>query len=138
MVAGRWRFDRYLPTEADRAAGEALVEKLAAIDGDVLAPWSPWYPVLAGHPPSLHLIALWDIDHEGGPLRGGVARVREAMEARRWAAVLVANDRFDHGLHRAYRKAETLRYRGRAFYPKTGWPVRPRAIYLPREPAPAP
>lgn len=128
---GRWEVEPQQPTAADRAAGDALVERIRAIEGEVLMPHAPWYPVLAGKAPSFPLIALWDIDH-GGRLAPFASRVDEAIAARRWAAIIVPDGKLGHGLATHYRQDEVLRYTGRAFYPKTGWPVRPRLVFLPR------
>lgn len=127
----RWEVGPQQPTPADVLAGEELVARLRSIEGEVLMPHAPWYPVLAGKAPSFPLIALWDVDH-GGRLSPFAQRVDQAIAARRWAAIIVPDGKLGHGLAEHYQVGETLRYTGRAFYPKTGWPVRPRLVYLPR------
>jgi hypothetical protein len=122
-----------LPTEADVAAGEAVIARVAAIEGEVFMPHSPWLPHQAGKLPSLPLIALWDIDHAGGPLRPQVATVREAIAARRWAAIITARKGLSYGLDEHYKVAETLRHPAGALLPKTGWKVRPKKIWTAKD-----
>lgn len=132
---GRWRPHLFLPTDEDRAAGDALVERVRAIEGEVLSPYAPWIPVLAGKDPYWHLIALWDIDYKRGPYFKASKSVDQAITDRRWAAILVGDDdNLGHGLKRHYKKQERIRYKARAFYPKTGWKRRPAHIYVPLPP----
>ncbi len=128
---GRWDPAELTPTDEDVAAGEALIERIAAIDGEVLAPQFPWYPVLAGKAPYFHLIALWDINHTGGPLDYGTAHIRTAMSEHRWAAIITADSKLEHGFKDNYRRESTIQS-GSAMRPVTGWRVRPRYIYVPR------
>ncbi len=132
MWSGAWDIARYSPTEADRAAGDALVQRLAAEEGEILAPWSPWLVVQAGKRPSLHLISLWDIDHEWGPLNDGVAAFDRDIAERRWGLVITANRKLGHGLttHYALSKQRISLEKG-ALMPRTGWQVRPRYLYRP-------
>ena len=128
---GHWALAPTQPTAADLAAGQALIARIQAIDGPVLMPHSPWYPVLAGKQGSFPLIALWDVDHPGR-LRSDVARVDQAIAEHRWAAIILADDKLGHGLLQSYELSDTIRYTGGALYPKTGWHVRPRLVYTPR------
>ncbi|MCB9777155.1 MAG: DUF2029 domain-containing protein [Alphaproteobacteria bacterium] len=133
FAAWQARFDvaPELPTAEDRAAGEQLIETIAAIDGEVFMPHAPWYPVKAGKQGGPHLIALWDIDNDGG-YHQGIDAVAAAMADQRWAAVFTADKKLGYGLLDHYEATGTVRYSGRAFLPKTGWQVRPRTIYTPR------
>ena len=130
---GRWSPKRYWPSEADYAAGRTLIERLSEVDGPILAPQSPFYPVLAGKETGFALIALWDIDHEGGPFHDDVEVIKRSLAERHWGAVLVGNDdKIGYGLPRNYQKAERFAFPGRALYTKTGWARAPRYLYLPR------
>lgn len=129
---GRWDPADWRPRPEDTAAGDALVARLADLDGEVLAPHSPWYPVLAGKPPAFHLIALWDVDHTDGPLREHLRSVRESIADQRWAGVVLANQKFRHGLDEHYVRTEDLRPPGQALRPLTGWNVRPSHLYEPK------
>ena len=129
---GQWDPAPLTPPASAAAAGDALIAEMAAVEGEIFAPHFPWYPVLAGKAPQAHLIALWDIDHEGGPLDPGADKVREAMEQQRWAAVFSANSKLGFGLKDSYRRDGSTA-NGAQMKPVTGWPVRPRYIYVPRQ-----
>jgi Glycosyltransferase family 87 len=129
---GRWTPATWMPTAADREAGDALVERLRAIDGEVLSPHAPYLPVQAGKRPSFALISLWDVDHEDGPFAADVGFLKRDLKDQRWAAVLLAGAKFGYGLNDSYALEERLRFDGKAFYPKTGWSVRPNLLYTPK------
>jgi hypothetical protein len=142
---GKADFDpvRYVPTAEDVAAGNAFVEALHECDGPVLSPFNPWLPVYAGHAPSFHLIALWDIDHKDGPYHGNVRSIQEAAASRYWGCVVGGSGRkLGHGIQRAYSpwKRPPIPNLGRRrpggvpppFMPRTGWRVHPAVILIPK------
>ena len=56
---------QFIYTHRERhSKGDNLIAELTKIESPILAPFSPWYTYKAGHSPTFHLIALWDIDHE--------------------------------------------------------------------------
>jgi hypothetical protein len=55
---------RYLPTAADRAAGERIVAMLRAAEGEVLVPWHGYLARMAGKRSSAHLMAVIDLEAE--------------------------------------------------------------------------
>lgn len=121
-----------LPTELDRKAGDALVAQLAEVDGPVWAPYHSWLPVQAGHAPAgPHLIALWDIDHEDGPLLDGVGRIQEAVADQRWAAILVGPRKLGFGTSEAY-TGHNLGLRRNALVQRSGWRAPPKKLLTPR------
>lgn len=125
---------RHLPTAADRAAGDRVVATLRErCDGPVLSPQAAWLPVQAGQPPSLHFIALWDVQHRGGPFADDVdRRIVEAVADRRWACVLQGARPVRFGVEEHYRPAGVLPVRGQELMPRTGWRARPNALLVPR------
>lgn len=127
---GRGELKKYVPTDADAANAAALVEELRGLPGPVLMPHGPWYPLMAGHAPSLALIALWDIDHEGGPLNKEGRVVDRAMKAQRWATIVTPDDKLGHGLREHYERAGVLD--ARPFGTRTGWGVRFRTVWRPK------
>jgi hypothetical protein len=130
---GRWNIDKYTPTEKDVLAGDQVIERLKEIEGPIFAPHFPWYPVIAGHQPTTHLISLWDIDHEGGILFDDVDFIRNDISNRRFDAILSPNSRFEFGARKVYTQRETLGLKSRSLMPKTGWRVRPTILMLPKE-----
>ena len=134
---GRWDRAKYTPTDADLEAGHEVLDHIASFEGPVLMPHSPWYPVMLGKPPSFALIALWDITHKHSPLKRQARAIRRAVRDQQFDAIILASKKFDYGLDEAYGRTTTIKYTGRALYPKTGWRVRPRFIYEPLdEPGP--
>lgn len=133
---GRWEPDDWRPSDQATAAGEGMIERLAAIDGEVFAPHSPWYLHMAGKQPTVHLIALWDIDHRYGPLQDRVAAIKADMDARRWSAVVLGAKTMGAGADDAYGLQANYRRTGSlptgAMKPVTGWPSRPRYILTPK------
>ena len=132
LWSAQWSLSRYVPTIADTAAGDAVVEQLAAIDGEVLAPWQPWMVVQAGKTGNIALIALWDIDHKGGPFYEEAQSIAESIREKRWSAVLTAKSKLKRGLNKHYERTQFKKPKGRALYPKTGWRVRPHELWLPK------
>mgnify|MGYP006971706583 CR=1 FL=1 len=128
---GRWERARYQPTDADLEAGQEVLDHIAAFDGPVLMPHSPWYPVMLGKPPSFALIALWDITHKHSPLKKQARSIRRAVREQQFDAVILASKKFEYGLDEAYERTTTIKLSGRALFPKTGWRVRPHYIYEP-------
>lgn len=127
--------DSLLPTAQDVATGEQVVAILAEQPGPVWSPFAPWLPVQAGHEPSFHLIALWDVDHRGSPMRDGARDVDAAIE-QGWFATIVDGTRpLRHGVPEHYRGVQRLPTQGDVFTPKTGWPAKPSTIKHPEKQA---
>lgn len=124
----------HLPTAADRAAGDRVVAMVRErCDGPVLSPLAAWLPVQAGGAPSVHLIALWDVQHRGGPFAADVERrIGEAVADHRWACVLQGARPLRFGIEEHYRPAGVLPVRGRELLPRTGWSARPSTLLVPR------
>ena len=100
----------YLPRPDDRARAQELVARLAALPGDVLIPFHPFYAHLAGKRTYLHRMGVLDVGRAGLGAPRGLA---EAIAERRFAAV-VMDDKIDGnwqmwpGLLSSYRIAERL------------------------------
>jgi hypothetical protein len=125
---------RQVPTAADRAAGAALVARLAAIPGPVLIPCHPHLARLAGKATYAQQMALVDV-MRGQPRRVAdalVADIRRRLRARDFAAVVldVDQDWLQPDLDASYvRTQPPFVGQPAVFWPETGWLVRPRDIY---------
>lgn len=64
----------YLPTAADRAAGDALVAVLEATEGPVMLPHHGHYARRTGHAPAAHVLAVMDIERGPDPELGAQLR----------------------------------------------------------------
>lgn len=123
---------RLCPTAADVAAGDAVVDAIRGIDGPVFSPYAAWLPTYAGHPPSAHAMAIWDLDYPGGPFADDVRVIDEAVATHRWPAALSSNLDFHYGLDDAYPgTTEVLDPSDRSFLPKTGLGARPIRVRHP-------
>jgi hypothetical protein len=129
---------RYLPTDDMRRSGDRLVERLRAIDGEVLVLMHPYYALRAGKAPSTQIIHLWYFYKSRGlpPPDDFVDRLRGGH----YAAVISDESLFEVEpvfadlIHERYVVGEVL---GPDLSPPTitGLPVRPQVIYV-RRPGP--
>ena len=131
-----YRFDaeKLTPTEADRRTGDAVVDLLRTADPPVLSPFAPWLPVMAGHEPAFHLIALWDVEqHPQTPFPELRGRIRRAVRDQYWTTIVDGQRSMEYGVKAVYKPGKRLPIRPGDFHPRTGWPaplgglrVRPR------------
>jgi hypothetical protein len=125
--------DRLVPTRADREMGWKFVDEAKKADGPVLSPFGAWLPVYAGKPPSLHAEGVWDVNYPGGPYRGELARLDEALRDHHWAMIIGGQWPFYGELTEHYRvEEELLPADDPRFVPKTGQPARPWRILVPK------
>lgn len=126
---------RAVPTAAMRQSGEALVERLRAVDGEVLVLMHPYYGWLAGKGQTAQIAVLWYAAHwHDLPLPADfVARI----QSRYYAAIVSDETLFE--TDPAVLELITAHYAVRQTLPESlsplapvGFPVRPRAIYLPK------
>jgi hypothetical protein len=76
----------YVPSAADRAAGDHLIARLRVTPGEVFVPYHSFYPHLAGKSTYLHAMNLADLERAGlGPPRDLV----EAIRGRAFALVVL-------------------------------------------------
>ncbi|MFT4624790.1 MAG: hypothetical protein ACI8PZ_003453 [Myxococcota bacterium] len=125
---------RLVPTEADVAAGDEVVRALAeSCEGEVWSPYAVWLPTYAGFAPHGHLIALWDVNHETGPLYADLSELRSDV-ADGWFGCIVEGGRtkLKQGVQDNYRTIRRLPLRGNSLTPKTGWRVRPTLLLGPK------
>ena len=126
----KWQPARFMPTANDAAAGDRLIARLRAIDGDVWMPSHPWYLYLAGKSPYVHRMGIKDVTTRQTRV---VLGLDEAVRSHAFAA-LVLDDRDLHlelpVLHASYRPALKLpaNERPRLY---TGAKVIPDSIWVP-------
>jgi hypothetical protein len=120
-------FARFVPTDKDRAAAEALVDELRALPDPILMPHAPWYARLAGKRVSFGLITLWDIDHPDGTFRPGARAIDEQIAAGYFPVAVVPDDKLGHGLKAYFARQRSITTKGLGT--RTGWPVRLRTVW---------
>ncbi len=119
----------FIPTARDRAAGDALVAKLRATDGEVLIPFHPFYGHLAGKRTYLHRMGVMDIWRAGmGAPRGLV----EALDAHRFA-LIVMDDKIETNWQMWPRLLDDYRIAGTLAGPRvvSGSATEPRYLLVP-------
>ncbi|MCP3917939.1 MAG: glycosyltransferase family 39 protein [bacterium] len=134
-----------LPTAEDVAEGERVTRELAAIEGEVFVPYQPYLARRAGKRTCVHYMAIEDLlksaESEPGSARYARGqrffdRLVQAIEQRRYGALVMSQDRPDLSelLGRTYLPPRPLAdpLRPGVFAPVTGFPARPKWIYLPR------
>jgi 4-amino-4-deoxy-L-arabinose transferase-like glycosyltransferase len=125
----------HVPAGSNRQAGQALVQRLALVSGDVLVPQHGGVARLAGKPTYAHLAAIEDVLAVGGPAAVQLLDdMRAALRQRRFAAILVDGPDFEQRfpeLEQNYVVAETLPL-GAAFYSIEGPRTLPEVIYVPK------
>jgi hypothetical protein len=130
---------RYRPSAAMRAAGERFISWLSTQEGDPLVMMHPFYSVVAGKAPHVHIQGLWHARWRG---RDPLPRDLESRIRQRVYPVIVSDDS-DHFetepallslIEAHYSPSQELAERD-APATLSGIVVRPRRVFTPRQPA---
>jgi len=130
----------HLPTDADRAAGVALVKRLRQIDGAVFLPHHGYLLWRAGKRGHAHTLAMDNlfIDDPGPAARDLRRQVQLALARQRYAAVIVESDeRYLPWIEPFYVQRARLFSDPDVFRPVTGGGLRPELVYRPRQRTPS-
>jgi hypothetical protein len=126
----RWHPQAFVPAARDVAAGDALIARIRAIDGDVWVPSHPWYAELAGKPPHVHRMGIKDVTWRQSRK---VLGLHDALAHHAFAAIVLDNRDLQLEL-----PALTATYRAAFKLPKderprlfTGAKVEPDSIWVP-------
>jgi hypothetical protein len=137
LLSAWWQPARFVPSEADRDAGDALVEYIRGIEGEILIPYHPWYGQLADKRTYVHRMGILDVTYANG---WQVAGLREALTEARFGAIILdgSGPRWElPGLQRGYRLDDHL---PASLAPRvvTGARTAPQEVWKParREPIP--
>jgi hypothetical protein len=140
LVLIRANPDEEIPTQADRAAGEAVVEKIASIPGDVWVPDHPYLSMFAGKPSFIHRSVMQDLlrtDEEVSEPFGH--DVQQALQQRRFTALIMDYPKINpiRKLSAAdasgYVNKDSIPYEGEnTFRTVVGWHLRPEFIFVRR------
>ena len=126
---------KYVPRSTDVAAGNAVVQALRGLPGDVLVPFHGYLAVMAGKPEHFHAMAMAAVNGVG---RGEVAErlqreYDEAIRARRYSAIIL--DESQRKLGEAtpgYELSGPLLTDPDVFWTRNGSKARPELVYRPR------
>jgi hypothetical protein len=127
-----------VPDGADYAAGARVVKAIHDLPGDVLVVDHPHLAWLAGKKPYAHQMAYIDVyDSESDPR--GVRKLLDQkwlplLESAHFSVVILDNDWYVYlaALRNRYVPGGKLPLRGKELVPKTGTPIRPELLYVPR------
>jgi hypothetical protein len=127
---------RQIPPAADRAAGEALVENIAAAEGDVLVPCHDYLARRAGKEAHFHEMSFMAVAKSGDD--STAARLRQQLHAAiaetRWEWVILdTRDWLFEQIEVAYEPRYDPFRSDSAFWPVTGMRRRPEAVFVPRD-----
>lgn len=129
-----------LPRPGDEAAGLRFVEQLRQVEGEILIPAHGYLARQAGKSVFAHQMPIDDLEDSG--LAASQALRREfarAIEARRFALIVDSSSRFLEGYPEAGWLAAHYRLQGpvfrapRTLVPRSGWPVSPGRVWVPRD-----
>jgi hypothetical protein len=126
-----------LPTAWNYQTGEAFIEYISKIPGEVYIPYHTHYAAMAGKQPYAHQAALWDVLRGGRTNRGKeilTLDIEEAIRDHRFDAILLDGDgqwHFLYGLEQYYSVQSDVIPPDQVPAPLTGWQISPRLIFLP-------
>ena len=87
-ITARWEPSKFIPTDADVAAGDRLIERLRSIEGEVWMPSHPWYAYMAGKTPRVHRMGIVDINT---PRPQAIEGLEGALKTKAFSAVILDN-----------------------------------------------
>jgi len=135
FVLGIYNPLRYIPTTEMRQSGDRLIQKIAAVDGEVWVMMHPYYAVLAGKDTSAQIATLWYIHHwQGLPFPEDMV---ERIRAQHYAAIISDETLFETDpdlqslITSYYSPVEQLPSSFSPLAP-VGMPVRPVIVYRPK------
>jgi hypothetical protein len=121
----------HVPSASERKGSDELVKYLRGIKGPILAPCDPLLPRLVGQVGAAHDQALMDISYGSEPWQNlrAYSSVRDALQKRRYAAIVVNHDWSLSDLTRNYRLAPIMLNTGLT---REGAPSRATQIWIRR------
>ena len=134
---GRYDPKRFIPTPAMRKSGDLLLRQIGAVEGPVLVMMHPYYTLLAGKEPSSQIATIWYVRHRGElPLPNDFVR----MIQNHYYSAIISDESFfetqpdlQQLLTTYYIQTQTLSSK-QAPPTITGVVVRPKLMYLPKQP----
>ena len=135
LISQPWSPSKFIPTSAEVAKNQRLIERLEAIDGDIFIPYHSWYARLAGKETYAHRMGLMDVRFKNKlPVEG----FAETFKEKRFAAVILNKHQISFalgGLKPHYRIDAVLAptERARTF---TGAITSPTTVWIPNGPPP--
>ena len=136
MAAMRYDPAGLIPTSADRQAGDAFVNLMRSIDGEVLVPFHGYIPVLAGKRSHAQRMAMQDGINRtrGHPRDSLLADIRRCISEKKFSAIILDHRWFDREMSSTYDSTGVVFADTTVYWPVTGWRIRPTTIFRPKPP----
>jgi hypothetical protein len=135
LIDAWWKPGKFIPTDADERAGDELIERIAAVEGEVWVPSHPWYAHLAGKSMYVHRMGVKDVTVRKPRT---IVGLEDALRRHYFAAIVLDDrDLHQHGevgaLGRYYQEEDVL---PKDEQPRTvtGAIVHPTSIWVPAGP----
>ncbi len=125
-----------LPTDADLAAGQKLMNMIAQVDGEVYIPYHGYLATYAGKTAFVHHSAVWDVirgnDRTDAKMMLGQA-LRQAIQNQAWDMIILDTEwHFLPGLEEYYQHTGVVFQDEMTFDPVTGMHAQPTYVLVPR------
>ncbi|HEY4119468.1 MAG TPA: glycosyltransferase family 39 protein, partial [Byssovorax sp.] len=123
-----------VPTIADRAAGDQLLESLRKVDGPVFLPAHGDLLVRAGKEPIAQEMAMNDVIGIGGGRPGAALRkeLLESFKHRRYDVVVLDTEFMKREVEQSYKRKRDVFTSRDVFFTISGMRTRPRTWYVPK------
>ncbi len=124
-----------IPSKADRAAGDRLIQLIESFDGEVFVPYHGHLPTLAGKQIYAHAMAISDVlSSKDKSVRAILTDdLREVFRDHYFAAIILDEPWMMEEIKPSYYYQGTVFSSDDVFWPVTGMDVRPELIYLREE-----
>ncbi|MCA9671081.1 MAG: hypothetical protein KC503_36035, partial [Myxococcales bacterium] len=128
---------KHIPRRGDRQRARALIATLSKIRGEILFPYHPFLPHLAGKDTHYHQMGINDVTRAGHPYPGGI---RDKIEQQKYGAILLDKSPVEARYGFLLQTYKLEHYFPATTVPLTvtGYRVRPRYLFVPKAPPPKP
>jgi hypothetical protein len=125
-----------IPTQADKAAGQALVSQIRACPGNVYIPFHTYLAELAGKDGYAGVVEMGELRGSFGGKRDPLweqvlNQMQRSLDAHTFAAIIQDNQLFRYALSSSYVETGRVFEKELVFWPMTGRKIRPETIYAP-------
>ena len=126
---------KFVPTIADRTAGDQLLESLRAVDGPVFLPAHGDLLVRAGKPPIAQEMAMNDVIGIGGGRPGAALRkeLLESFKEQRYDVLVLDTEFLKREAEQSYKRKRDVFTARDVFFTLSRMRTRPRTWYVPEK-----
>lgn len=124
---------KQIPTKADEEWGNKFIDRLKAVQGEILLPYHGYIPVLAGKTSCAHKMALVEIRSGDSMAYAELERdIKATIAEKKHAAIILNADWFSDDVAASYRNLGDPFPDRSMFYPVTGLATRPHYWFVSR------